>query len=72
MELFNMHSRYWLVRPKDHLDGNPDNTDAPSSASSGINMLAAPKKFVPKDWALEKDILFGYEEAEEEESQTHP
>lgn len=62
MELFNMHSSYWLVRPKDHLDGNPDNTDAPSSASSGINMLAAPKKFIPEDWATDKDKMYGYED----------
>lgn len=48
--LTSLNSTYWLVNPKNHLDGIPANDNTQSNVTSRGAWLASPKNFVPEDW----------------------
>lgn len=60
--LTSLDSSHWLVRPKDHLYGNPVNDNTLSNITSRTTNLASPKNFVPEDWSYEKDHMYDDEE----------
>jgi len=61
--LTSLNSTYWLVRPKDHLEGNPVNDNTQSNITSRTTSLAAPKNFVPEDWESYQKHMYDDEES---------
>lgn len=60
--LTSLNSGYWLVRPKDHLYGNPVNDNTQSNITSRTTNLASPKNFVPEDWSYEQEHMYDDED----------